>query len=213
MADGDRLHQQLELRYQQPYRQLCEGFMQPEEQAYSLAERVKRDLKRCHPHLGVSFAAVVGRLEILSDAFSSHTQQIDAREEAQKLRALVRSCPQKRERELLVSAAQSIVNDIANGESPERMGEALGRTFTKRIYNAEFGDRVLTPSGGQHDLPEVKEGVLKEMEGHLWPQLDSLGSQFSKLLKEEKPRFHLRPRRKAAKIDDLDADITSVFKH
>lgn len=213
MADGDRFHQHLNLRYQQPYRQLCEGFVQPEEQARALAERVKRDLTRCHSHIAPSFAAIVRRLETLSEGGKAHMQQINTREEALQLRGLVNRCPQKRERELLLNAAQSLLGDLANGEIPERIGETLGGKLTKKIYDAEFGDVVFTPTEGQYGLPQPKPSALEEVEFRLCPELDNLGVQFSKSLDEEKPRFRLQPRRKATKIDDLDADITTVFKH
>lgn len=213
MADGDRLHQSLGLSYQQPYRQLCEGFVQLDEQARNLAKRVKRDLERCHPHVATSFSAVTERLVALSEKSKAQTEQIDARIETQELRRLAARCTRKREGALLVEAAQPLLNDLASGVIPDQIGEALGRKFTERLYKAQFGDVVLTPTDNAPGLKPPDKEDLSTIQSHIRSDLDDLGSQFSQSIQEEKPHLRLRPRRRAAnKIDDLDADITDVFK-
>lgn len=214
MADGDRLHYSLGLSYQIPYRQLCEGFVRPDVQARDLTKRVRRDLDRCYIHASAPLRAVEARLQSLSEQVLARVQQIDLRAESLILRQVAACSNRKRETELVVQSAQKVLCDIAEGAGPVDARESVRREFVQRLYNAQFGDVVLTPPQSVVELPPAElRDRLKNIEKHLRPQLDDLGTQLSRCPDGETPKLRLPARqRPVEKIDDLDVDMTDLHR-
>src|SRR5687768_4217757 len=45
MPDSDKVHVGLTPRYQKPYKQLCEGYLSPEELAHNILKPLKKDIQ------------------------------------------------------------------------------------------------------------------------------------------------------------------------
>lgn len=224
MPDGDRLHSELGLRYQLPYRRLCEGVMRPDEQARGIAERIKREVTA---ELAPALCAVTDRLNSLSEIIGQQgSASIDWQEEIFALRETALSpvvawggtSPSgtargisKRNYEIVMRAAQDMLNGMEDGSTPANIPSAFCRRFMRRLYDAQFGDA--TPVLEKH-FNDVSPASLRERLKCIQPYLDSelnyLADQLAVNKADETLRLRLRAR-KREKIQDLDSDVMDVF--
>ena len=227
MPDGDRLHPGLGLSYQLPYRRLCEGVIRPDEQARGIAARIKRDIARGQCDFVPALQAVMTRLDVLSDSASRNGwDAIDWQHEGLGLRKAVINAHQglgtvafgspprgvsKRNCEVVLRAAQDLLNEVEEGSVPTNAREALCQRFTKHLYKSQFGDAA--PILEEH-FDHVEKAVVRErlqgLESHVTTQLTHLAEQLARHQDDSPLHLRLAPR-KREKIHNLDADIMDIF--
>jgi hypothetical protein len=147
MPDGDKIHENLEGRWQDPYKQLCEWAYGEEAAAEAIAERVKKDLNR----YGQAPQELVRDLaQILGDGANSVLMVIMEAAEYAEVRTyaddLIR---QTKAHPVSLDAAQQAfeqqLQEIRDGHFSGNQDELLHAMFEKygtNICNSNFIERV-----------------------------------------------------------------------
>ena len=219
MPDGDLLNPFLNLRYQNSYKQICEGALSPEEQARRIAKCIGRDLMKSHQKAGAAVTRVIEVLESLMRKTGAMTEsereRMDWREQCLALRRAVSDCQGKREKEIIVCAAQQVIGKMQNGEIIDNVSSSFCLTYSNRFYASRFGDNAASPEDHYDGVSSSEVSArIRALDPYMSPHLDNFGSQIHQWQENGgigQPQLK-NLRHRVEPIDDLDADIGDVLR-
>ena len=219
MPDGDLLNPFLNLRYQNSYKQICEGALSSEEQARRIAKCIRRDLIKSHQKTGAAVTRVIEVLESLMQKTAvmakSERECMDWREQCLDLRRAVSNCQGKREKEIIVCAAQQVIGKIQNGEIIDNVSSTFCLAYSNRFYASSFGDNAASPEEHYDGVSTSEVSArIRALDPYMSPHLDNFGSQLHQWQENGGvgPPQLKNLRHRVDPIDDLNADIGDVLR-
>ncbi len=208
MPDGDIVHNNLGRRYQEVYKEICEGQYSASNLAKKVIRAVIKDIQKAGEE-PIQFIRQVGEEhQRVSDMRMYGT---DWEKEFALVDELARSLyADRRFKTLAVEASKEELRDIRNGGNPSNCVINLLQSYFWKVYVAQFAEKVpLTRSHHQEATREFVDEQLARMEPDVWGQL----------LPYVKHAYHqgvidldkVRPRRSAKKQNcNIDTDLSTV---
>jgi hypothetical protein len=207
MPDGDIVHNRLSRFYQKPYKWLCEGTASVSERTWAVMKALKQDLIR-KGDLPIILAQQMG--EKVRRIFSGNdgNSSIDwaaLNMELDRLAQRVDGAPYLKE--LILSAAKSLVNDLRyrRNVSVENASETILQHYVNKVYASEFKDRI--PLTSEH-YAGIDEVTLKERIEEIQPDILAVANKWAKRANADGSVAKLRlPCRRQVKEVDMDEDL------
>ena len=177
MPDGDKVHENLAHRYQQPYKQICEGQYSDAELARAVLHPLKRDLQDYGDEPLKLIQQVATELSHIPQEpllkqlvnWSEMSQMID--------RFAQHMYSHRTAMELAVQACQQQLQELRSNSCPHDLAAEMLRKYGSTVYKANFEGRVPLAQHYNGADQSTVDARLQGMRGHVEQGIDSLVAQ------------------------------------
>jgi hypothetical protein len=207
MPDGDRVHKGLGWRYQEAYKQVCDGQFGGDTLADEVVSAVGKDIQYAGDPI-IQFLQKVGEQsqQILDRRMF---EDIDWQKELAQVDRLAQPIyASKRFKALAVEACKEQLQDLRHGGNPSNCYIDLLQKYMWNAYYAQFFERVpLTPSHHQG----VSEEFVGERLALMRPYVQGRLQQYAKQVYSQGTVAQLPRRRSTMKRNyNADTDLSTV---
>ena len=208
MPDGDRIHKQVALRYQNLYQQVCEGYFDDETLAHTALRMIKRDVQAQHD-ASIHFLNRVANL--LEDVSVSPNRAAALQETYGIVEKYAQNLPVwKRTKEILVRASKQVVVALENEQPVHNVAKYLNQRYMLTLYDANFAHCVpLTQTHHNHVPHELVQDRLRGMRPHVVKGTEFMGGY---LAGRDSAKGLRLPARSQKETLDLNTDVLSFLK-
>jgi hypothetical protein len=206
MADGDKVHDDLDPRWQDPYKQLCEWGLGPEAVGETVAERLKKDIKmygEAPRNLLHDFADLLAPL-VDGPMLNNVANYVDVLTRAEELThsSPGQIVPIDAAQRAFEQQLQDIRWQIFTGDVQD-LREALMAKYINNIYLSNFEEKV--PFNPQEHYQNVDRQTINNRLAAIRPQIDKEINSLARQLAQPNSRVaHLRssPHRRSHQFDE-----------
>lgn len=207
MPDGDKVHKGLGWKYQNAYKQVCDGQYGGEALAKEVASAVMKDIEHGGDVL----------LQLLQDVAAQCQQTIDRRmfehidwqRELQRVDELAQPLyTDRRMKALAVEACKEQLQELRHSGSPANYQIELLHKYMWNVYVAQFAERVpLTPA----HYREVSRAFVGEQLAMMRPYVqEQLLSYVEQIYRQDTVHLRRKPRHPSQENSAIDID-TDLF--
>lgn len=209
MPDGDIVHDRLELLYQRPYKQMCEGQFGNGELAKGLVLSVWKEIRKEGDKLFPLFQETAQQCCRIQDKLLF--EDIGWQQQFESIEELSRHISaSKRMKTLAVNACKEQVRELSNGISSPNYRISILRKYMWNVCKASFIERLpLAPAF----YKEVSLGYIMERLEMMRPFMDSRIYQYAELIdRYGTVRIPRQPPwyRNGGEVITEDTDISSI---
>jgi hypothetical protein len=206
MADGDKVHENLDKRWQDPYKQICEWGLGAEAVGETVAERLKKDIKMYGeaPHNLLHDYADL--LTSLVDGLPPHNVanyvEVSARAEELARISPGQPLPLDAAQRAFEQQLQDIRWGIFTGDAQD-LREAIMAKYVNNIYVSNFEEKV--PFNPQEHYQNVDQQAVTDRLAAIRPQIDKEIHSLARQLAQPNSRVaRLRssPHRRSQQYDE-----------
>lgn len=206
MADGDKVHENLDKRWQDPYKQVCEWGLGAEAVGETVAERLKKDIKmygeapRNLLHDYADLLAPLANGPMLNNV--ANYVEVNARAEELARSSPGQTVPIDAAHRAFEQQLQDIRWGIFTG-SAQDLREALMAKYVNNIYLSNFEEKV--PFNPQEHYRNVDQQTVNDRLAAIRPQIDKEINSLARQLAQPNSRVaRLRssPHRRSHQFDE-----------
>lgn len=208
MPDGDKVHNKLRLRYQNPYKELCEGVATSSQCAKSVLKALKKTLQEQGNH-PVRLAQAMSdslqkAIESSGEAGSVSWSDVEATfdELAQKTDS------SHKVKELALRAGRVVLHDYRyqTEKDVENASTLIVKQYMRETYESEFKERIPLPSKDDKHYAGVDEATLTQRVRDMDPDISAAIHKWAQKVgttgRVEDIRLPRQPKQKPVGLND-----------
>ena len=177
MPDGDKVHENLARRYQNPYKQICEGQYGDAELARAVLRPLKRDLQDYGDEPIKLIQEVAGELSQIPQE-PLLKQLVNWGELSQMIDRFAQHMYGDRTAiELTVQVCQQQLQELRYSACPHDLAAEMLRKYGVAVYKANFEGRVPLAQHYSGADPSTVDARLQGIRGHVEQAIDNLAAQ------------------------------------
>lgn len=208
MPDGDKVHSKLKLRYQNPYKELCQGIATSSECARSVLKRLKKTLQEQGNH-------PIRLAQVMSDSLqqaieaSGETGPVSWSDIETTFDNLVQKADSSHKvKELALRAGRVVLHDYRyrTDKDVENASALIIKQYMRETYESEFKERIpLLPKDQKH-YAGIDEATLVERVRNMDPDISAAIHKWAHKVnatgRVEDIRMPRQPKQKPVGLDD-----------